>query len=105
MTNKTYVTNYQVRPLPVILPARPVYYPQILTPQDKVQYVDLVRHCGIPEVESAINVISSTSTTQALYKETVLKVETSTQNYFVKIVLENGKTEPKVVDVTPAEEP
>ena len=107
MSNRTYVTNYQTRPLPVIMPVRPVYYPDVLTPVDKIKYVDVVRHCGIPEVESAINVINSKTITHALYKETVMKVETKENNYFVKVIVENGKETPELVDVTPcpAEEP
>ena len=36
-----------------------------------------------------------------------MKVETKEDNYFVKIIVENGKQTPEVVDVTrcPAEEP
>lgn len=48
-----------------------------------------------------VNVLSSSTTTFALYKETITKVETTTNVFYVKTILHNGQTTPEVVDVTP----
>lgn len=102
LTNKTYVTNYHVEPLPVFVPTKPVYSPQVLTPEDKIKYIQIVKDSQIPEVKEPINVLTSTTSTHALYTETILKVETKTNVVYVKTILENGQTIPKIVDVTPA---
>ena len=39
LTNRTYVTNYDVKPLPVVVPSRPVYFPEVLVPEVRYNYV------------------------------------------------------------------
>ena len=105
LTNRTYVTNYDVKPLPVVLPSKPVYFPEVLMPEVRYNYLEIVKSCSLAEVQSVINIIDSKTVSHALYKETVLKVETPNRNYFVKLILENGKTTHQCVDVSPVDEP
>lgn len=105
VTNKTYITNYKEEPLVVKVPIKPIYYPDVLTADDKTKYISIVKESGISQVESAINVVESQTTEFALYTETVLKMETQEGKvYNVKFILNNGEETPQVVDVTPAVE-
>jgi hypothetical protein len=91
VTNRTYVTKYDSKPLPVIVPVRPVYFPEVLLPEEKVNFIDIVRGCDSADVASVINVVSSNTVTHPLYKETVLKVETRANDLFVRVIVENGQ--------------
>ena len=105
LTNRTYVTNYDVKPLPVVIPSRPVYFPEVLMPEVRYNYIEVVKSCSSAEVQSVINIIDSKTVSHPLYKEVVLQVETPNRNYFVKLILENGKTTHQCVDVSPVDEP
>ena len=87
LSNKTYVTDYKVEPLPVILPAKPVYFPEVLTIDDKINFIDVVKTCQSSEVQAPINVVCSSTISHPLYKETLLKVETLKNNFFVKVIV------------------
>lgn len=67
VTNKTYVTNYKEEPVIVKVPIKPIYYPDVLTVEDKTKYIEIVKESGITQVESAINVVESQTTEFALY--------------------------------------
>ena len=101
-TNRTYVTDYKEEPVRVIMPIRPVFYPQVLTPTDKLTYTQVLQQSGQSELTTVVNVLSSKTITHSLYKETVLKVQLPTTVSYVKLIQENGQTVPVVVDVSPA---
>ena len=64
-----------------------------------------MKSCSSSEVQSVINIIDSKTVSHPLYKEIILQVETPLRNYYVKLILENGKTTHQCVDVSPIEEP
>ena len=85
-TNKTYVTDYKEEPVPVIMPVRPVFYPQVLTPADKLTYSEVLRQSGQAELTSVVNIISSETVSHSLYKETILKVQLTNTVSYVKLI-------------------
>lgn len=106
VSNRTYVTNYREEPITVTVPTRPVYYPQILNLDDKLQFIDTIKNSGFKEVKEVINVLESKTTEYALYKETILKVETHEgKEYSVKVVKQNGEDTYQVIDASELPEP
>lgn len=105
VSNRTYVTNYKVEPMAVAVPTQPIYYPEVLTVDSKTKYIETVKNSGIKEITDTINVVESKTTEYALYKETLLKIETQKdKTYYVKVIKVNAEDTPKVIDVTEAPE-
>lgn len=67
-TNRTYVTNYDVAPLPVQVPTKPLYYPHVLSTTEKTSYLEIIKSSSYSEVHEAINVVSSSTTSYSLYE-------------------------------------
>lgn len=103
-TNRTYVTDYKEEPVPVIMPVKPAFFPQVLTPADKVTYTQILQQSGQSELSTVSNILSSETVTHSLYKETVLKVQLPTTVSYVKLIQENGQPKPVVAEVSPAPE-
>lgn len=101
VSNKSYVISYKEEPIAVKVPIRPVYSPQVLNIDEKIRFIDIIRDSGVKEVKEVINLVESKTVQYALYKETILHVETREgKTYSVKVVQENGKDTPQVIDVS-----
>lgn len=87
--------------MPVKLPSKPIFFPQVLTIDEKVKYVQTIKSIEHPKLTSVINVVSSQTSQHALYTETVLEVETKeSTNKFVKLVKYNKDDKEEIVEVT-----
>ena len=53
------------------------------------------------QLRTVINIVSSSTTSYPLYTQTILEVETTTINYYVKFIQQKGDTTYTIVDVTP----
>lgn len=101
VSNKTYVTNYAVTPMSVAAEIQTEYTKQPLSVSQKVDFITLMKSSTYQQLRTVINIVSSSTTSYPLYTQTILEVETTTINYYVKFIQQKGDTTYTIVDVTP----
>lgn len=98
-TNTQTLISYAEKPTE-ITPVQAQYTPVHATTDEKVQYLNWLKNANHSDIKNVINIVSIQTTTNALYSEAILEVETEdSSNIFVKTVKTAGAEVPTVVDV------